>query len=140
METRTIESRIEALERQNRLFRRASFAASILAVAVFAFAFRSVDEQPDAHFRIVTASKFSLVDARTGKPRAELSHQVVPGGWAGLTLWDADGKARAEFKLWEDGSVRMCAIGADGKYQSNISTSADGQSKLEIGGREIKAP
>lgn len=139
MEANMIEARLVMLERQNRLFRRVALAVSVVAVASLAMAFRAAETQPDAHFRIVSASKFSLLDPRTGKTRGELSHQTMPGGWAGLTLWDNDGKPRAEFKLWEDGSVRMCSIGADGKYLSSVSTAADGRSKIEIEGREVQA-
>jgi len=137
MQSTSLESRIDTLERQNRAWRRGTLAAFALGVAGIAVAFRGTADVPDGHFRIVTASKFSLVDPRTGKTRAELSHQVVPGGWAGITLWDDAGKPRAEFKLWEDGSIRLNSQAADGSQPWNLSVTADGKPKVEIGGRDV---
>lgn len=137
MTTQTLESRIEALERQNLWFRRGSIAVAALAIVSIAVAFRSPGEAPDAQFRIVSASKFQVVDQRTAKVRAELSHQTTPGGWVGMTLWDEAGKPRAEFKLWEDGRTLMSAKGGDGTPQWDLSSAADGKSKIEVEGREV---
>jgi hypothetical protein len=137
MEKNSLESRVETLERQNRLFRRASIAIAALALASITVAFRNAAELTDAQFRIVSASKFQVVDPRTGKTRAQLAHQTVPGGWAGMTLWDEAGKPRAELKLWEDGTTRLIATAADGTAQWELSSSADGKSKVEVGGHEV---
>src|SRR5688500_16420193 len=109
METNSLESRVETLERQNRLFRRGAIAMAALALVSITVAFRNSAESTDARFRIVSASKFQVVDPRTGKTRAELSHQTMSGGWAGMTLWDEAGRPRAELKLWENGSTLMSA-------------------------------
>ena len=76
---------------------------------------RIIITSSDASYRIVSASKFALRDPRTGKLRAELAHQVDPGGWAGITLWDDTGHARGEFKLWEDGRTQLLMVDAAGK-------------------------
>lgn len=137
MEAQSLESRIESLERQNRLFRRGSMALAALAITSIAVAFGSAGDLPDAHYRIVSASKFSLVDQRTGKPRAELSHQTMAGGWAGITLWDEAGRPRAEFKLWEDGRTVLNSLSAEGKPQWDLSTEPDGKTRMQVGGHEV---
>ena len=139
METQSLESRIESLERQNRWFRRGALGLAALAVVSTTVAFRNAGEAPDAQFRIVSASKFALVDPRTGKTRAELSHQTMAGGWAGITLWDDAGKPRAEFKLWEDGRTTLSATSADGKHPWELEAGPDGQPKMTLAGHEIAA-
>ena len=137
MEHKSLESRIETLERQNRWFRRGALALVTLALVSTAVAFKSASELPDAQFRIVSASKFALVDPRTGKIRAQLAHQTAAGGWAGITLWDEAGKPRAEFKLWEDGHTLLNTSSPDGNHPWEISTGVDGKAKMTLGDREV---
>lgn len=103
----TLHDRIIGLERENRRIRRmlCGVATALAAVPLLGSA---MNEEPvDAHYGIVYASKFALKDPRTGKVRAQLAHQTMEGGWAGITLWDDEGQPRAEFKLWEDGRAHL---------------------------------
>ena len=113
MDLSSLERRVLKLEVQNRWLR-AVIMIILVSVTMFSLlGFTGEDELESARFKIVYASKFALMDPRTNTVRAELSHQVMPGGWAGLTLWDNEGRARAEMKLWEDGSARVSLIDQD---------------------------
>ena len=80
------ESRLSALERQNRIMRRVLGAALVAAGGFALLGMRGQEQPKDARYRIVYASKFAVQDPRTGKTRATLAHQTMAGGWAGLTL------------------------------------------------------
>jgi hypothetical protein len=135
----TLQDRVIALEKQNRAFRRLVLGLA-LAFGVLALLGFTMDNEPaDANYRIVYASKFALRDPRTGKIRAELSHQTMPGGWAGMTLWDDKGNPRAEFKLWEDGTTHLVMMDAGRRTLAKLSVSPDGEPRLVLGDKEIEA-
>ncbi len=133
----TFEDRLTRLENQNRRLRRIgiTLAALLSAVPLLGFAFS--DEPSDGHFRIVYASKFALKDPRTDKIRGEFSHQTVPGGWAGLTLWDDEGQPRAEFKLWEDGRTALLMSDEQSGAKTRLAVDAEGAPSLTINGRPV---
>lgn len=139
MNDSTMNDRMLALETQNRRIKRLLLGFVIVLGSVPLLAFALKNEPTDAHYRIVYASKFALKDPRTGVVRAELSHQTMEGGWAGITLWDNDGHPRAEFKLWEDGSTRLSMMDAQVKELSRLSVSKDGVPSLVVGGKPIEA-
>jgi len=126
MTNSTIEARLAHLEAQNRTLRRTGITLAVLLGALPIVSFALPDEPKDATFRIVRASKFSLEDPRTGKVRGEFSHQVMAGGWAGITLWDDGGRPRAEFKLWEDGRTVLTMTGAEGQTPFEVSVNPEG--------------
>jgi hypothetical protein len=106
-------------------------------VPLCAFALKG--EPTNAHHRIVYASKYVLQDPRTGLTRAEFSHQVMEGGWAGITLWDNDGQPRGEFKLWEDGSAHVSFMDAKRRELSRLSVTKDGKPSLVLDGKAVEA-
>ncbi|MEZ5979875.1 MAG: hypothetical protein R3F34_16915 [Planctomycetota bacterium] len=120
--------RIDRLESAHRRTRRMlALAGGALLVAVSAsFVQSSTKTPPDAEFRIVRAAKYSLWDPRTEKVRGEFSYQTMEGGWAGITLWDLEGRPRAEFKLWEDGSAHLSMISEDRRLLQRIGVDANG--------------
>lgn len=134
-----LHDRIIALEAQNRRTRRILLGLVVVLGTWPLLAFTRKSEPVDAHYRIVYASKFALKDPRTGVVRAELSHQTMEGGWAGITLWDNDGQPRGEFKLWEDGSAHLSIMDAKRRELSRLSVSKDGQPSLVLDGRTIEA-
>jgi hypothetical protein len=136
METTLVHERLARLETENRRTKRLLLALVVVLAAVPFLSLRG--EDPDATFRIVTASKFALKDPRTGKMRAQLAHFVQPGGWAGITLWDDDGHDRGEFKLWEDGHTHLLMMDASGKEVVRLSVAADGTPSLVLGGKEVR--
>jgi hypothetical protein len=136
MNTTLIQERLARLERENRRTKRLVLPLLVVAAALPLLSLRSEDS--DASYRIVSASKFALRDPRTGKLRAELAHQVDPGGWAGITLWDDAGHARGEFKLWEDGRTQLLMVDAAGKEVIRASVSPQGAPVLALGGKEVR--
>ncbi len=137
MDSTFIQERLAHLERQNRRTKRLLLALLAVVAPLALLSLRGEDS--DASFRIVYASKFALRDPRTGKVRAELSHQVQPGGWAGITLWDDTGHDRGELKLWEDGSTQLLMVDAAGKERVRASVSAQGASVLALDGKEVRS-
>jgi hypothetical protein len=138
METTLVHARLARLEAENRRTKRLLLALIVVLAAVPCLSLRG--EAPDATYRIVYASKFALRDPRTGKLRAELSHQLQPGGWAGITLWDGDGHDRGEFKLWEDGRSQLLMVDGAGNELIRASVSAQGAPTLALGGKALRAP
>lgn len=138
MKQSTLEDRLYRIEKENKIFRRVLLGLAFTVGAISLVSAVSHQGPTDAHFRIVTASKFSLLDQRTGKVRAELSHQTMEGGWAGITLWDNKGRPRAEFKLWEDGSTRLAMMDAKRKELSSLTVDSEGETKLVVEGKKIK--
>jgi hypothetical protein len=139
MNDSALNDRMLALETQNRKIKRALLGLVVVLGTLPLFAFALKSEPQDANYRIVYASKFALRDPRTGIVRAELSHQTMAGGWAGITLWDNDGQPRGEFKLWEDGSAHLTMMDAHRRELSRLSVSKDGQPSLALDGKAIEA-
>src|ERR1044071_333902 len=121
MKTTLIQEPLSRLPKENRRTKRRCLPLLWVAAALPLLSLRGEDS--DVSYRIVSASKFALRDPRTGKLRAELAHQVDPGGWAGITLWDDAGHARGEFKLWEDGRTQLLMVDAAGKEVIRASVS-----------------
>ena len=136
MDITTIHERLARLEKENRQWKRLLLVLLVVLAAVPLLSLRGEDS--DATYRIVYASKFAVRDPRTGKLRAELDHQVMPGGWAGLTLWDDNGRDRGEFKLWEDGRTQLLMMDAAGTELIRASVTADRTPKLVLGGKEVR--
>jgi hypothetical protein len=136
MDTTLIHDRLAHLERANRRTKRLLLALLVVIAVIPLLSLRGEDS--DASYRIVYASKFALRDPRTGKLRAELAHQVDPGGWAGITLWDDAGRARGEFKLWEDGRTQLLMTDASGRELIRASVSTEGYPVLELGGKGVR--
>jgi len=136
MDITSFQERLIRLERENRRWKRMLVVVLVVVAAVPLLSLRGEDS--DATYRIVYASKFAVRDPRTGKLRAELDHQVMPGGWAGITLWDDGGRDRGEFKVWEDGRAQLLMMDATGKERIRASTTADGSPKLVLDGKEVR--
>ena len=136
MDTTMFDERLVRLERENRRWKRLLVATVGVLALVPLLSLRGEDR--DASYRIVYASKFAVKDPRTGKLRAELDHQVQPGGWAGLTLWDDDGHDRGELKLWEDGRTQLLMMDAAGNELLRAGVSAQGAPSLAIRGKELR--
>jgi hypothetical protein len=137
MKNSTIEARLAHLEAQNRTLRRTGLTLAVLLGALPIVSFALPDEPKDATFRIVRASKFSLEDPRTGKVRGEFSHQVMAGGWAGITLWDDEGRPRAEFKLWEDGRTTLSMTDAERRTKFAATVDPQGVVSLTANGAAV---
>ena len=135
----TLCERVETLERSNRRFKRAFLGLAGLVTVLGLASLAGQRERTDATYRIVYASKFALLDPATQRVRAELAHQVSPGGWAGMTLWDQDGQPRAELKAWEDGRTMLRMLGPERQEASHLAVSADGVPVLTVAG-EVVAP
>ena len=132
MDSPSVEARLATLEKRHVRMKRLVCGVVALGAALTAVAFTGPAD--DASFRIVYASKFVVLDPLTHKTRATLEHQTRPGGWAGLTLWDNDGKPRVEVKLWENGSARVAFLRPDGGSSSQLKMSPAGESTFERGG------
>jgi len=139
MEPAFVQERLARLEKDCRRTRRWLGCVLLVLAATPLLAFAMKVDDADARFRVVSASKFELKDPRTGKVRAELSHVVTPGGWAGLTLWDDGGRARGEFKLWEDGRTHLRMTDGAGRELAQLSVAADGTTKLVLDGKELRS-
>lgn len=137
MHTDRIEARLASLERQNRRLRGAFAGGAAIAAAFLLVGMRSNQAPVDATYRIVYASKFAVKDPRTGKVRMTMAHQVQPGGWAGITLWDDDGRARGELKLWEDGTTLLSMTGEDRSRKVELTVDREGEVDLELDGRSV---
>ncbi|MEM9381564.1 MAG: hypothetical protein AAGB93_16535 [Planctomycetota bacterium] len=137
MHTERIEARLATLERQNRRLRRVFAGGAAVAAAFLLVGMRSNQAPADASYRIVYASKFAVKDPRTGKVRMTMAHQTQPGGWAGITLWDDDGRARGELKLWEDGKTLLSMTGADRSRKVDLAVDRDGEVELKLDGRSV---
>lgn len=137
MNNPSFEDRMIKLEKENRRIKR--FLIGLLAVifVIPLFAFTKSDRPVDAHYRIVYASKFAVKDPRTGKVRAQFAHQTMEGGWAGITLWDNDGKPRAEFKLWEDGRAHLMMMDSRRQELSRLSVSSEGEPAFAFRGKDV---
>ena len=133
----SLESRLSRLENENRRLRRGGLALAVVLGIVPILAFALPDEPQDASFRIVDAGKFVLRDSRTGKVRGTFAHQTREGGWAGLTLWDGDGRPRAEFKLWEDGTTSLSMTDAERGVKARLGVDAEGVPSLSVNGRPV---
>lgn len=76
------------------------------------------------HSRVIRAEKFELV-APDGTQRGLM--QVTPRGMAALSLYDAAGKSRAEFKVMADGSSSAVAFyDSMGRRRVVVGESRDG--------------
>jgi hypothetical protein len=138
MDELRLHDRITRLERHNRRFRNLLGAAALLGSAAVLVGAADRREPEDVRFRVVYASKFALQDPRTDTLRAELSHQTMEGGWAGLTLWNLEGKPRAELKLWEDGSVRLNLVDSGRRDRVAITMVANGTPSLMLDGKAVR--
>lgn len=121
--------RLERLERQNRLIKR---AGAVLCVAIAVFL---VMGQASPGGQVIEAQRFVLRDPSTGKGRAalsllqdgsaglsilaldgrSLSLSADAGGNMGLTLYDRNRKLRAELFSGPDGSASLAVRDAGGK-------------------------
>jgi len=131
--------RLARLEAENRRIKRWLACALVVLAAMPLVSFTTRSDDTDASYRIVYASKFALKDPRTGILRAQLAHSVDPGGWAGITLWDDSGHPRSELKLWEDGRTLLSMTDPKGKEAVRLAVSSDGEPKLALGGKEVRA-
>jgi len=130
MKERDLEQRVATLERHNRILTY-TLASLLLLGCVAAIADQEeASQRPDGHFRIVSASKFELRDPRTNTIRADLAHQVAPGGWAGLHFYDNDGQPRAWIKVFEDGEASFALLDSDWNIQSLIGIDNNGRASF----------
>jgi hypothetical protein len=90
----------------------------------------------DGDFRVVRASKFDLVDPRTGITRATLAHQVPPNGWAGLHFYDNDGHPRVWIQVFEDGEASIAMLDSKGRFQSKVSIDNEGRATSALNQNE----
>jgi hypothetical protein len=127
-----ISDRIGKLERQNRALTRV-LAAVLLVGCLAALPRKAVQSPlPDGNYRIVRASKFEVVDPRTGLVRATLDHQVAPGGWAALHFFDSRGRPRAWLRLFEDGEADLSLLDREGVIQCQLGLDAQGHASSSI--------
>ena len=136
MEHASLHERIVALEKENRRTKRWLAGLASLLAAVPLVGFAAVDSPEDASYRVVYASKFALRDPRTGKMRAELSHQTHAGGSAGITLWNPDGRPGAQLMLREDGRSHLSLGGGHERIQ--LTLEPDGTPSFVAGGETIE--
>jgi len=87
----TLEARLSALERQNRLFKKVGAAAVLVALAAFVMGQATPKKEPTGK-RVVEAEEFRLVD-KDGKRRGNWS--VLADGSIRLSLNDKNGKLAA---------------------------------------------
>src|SRR5690348_5195510 len=96
--------RLEKLERANRSLKMVLLGLLVVLLSVATMG--AVDKGP----RKIEAESFVLLDAK-GHRRAELT---VDAGGPGITLFDAEVKARSEYGLSPEGMV-LRAMNMDGK-------------------------
>ncbi len=111
--TEGLACRLERMERENRRLKRVGVAvlAALAAVVLMAQA------NPPKVAKVIEAERFVLQDA-AGKVRGELS--VLPGGQAGLGLYDQNANLRAMLSLWRDGRPSLELYDENGKLRAVI--------------------
>lgn len=117
--------RLDRLERENRLLKRAGLAAIGLIAAVVLMG----QAQPSHVAKMVEAERFLVRDA-TGKPRATLG--LLPDGSPSLNLIDKDGNIRMAVGMKPEGSP---SINLYDKTQTNravLATLPDGSPALVL--------
>ncbi len=134
--TQALVDRVRRLERFNRvLIAAAAAAAGLATLAAFQLA---TPQLKDASFRVVRASKFDVVDPRTGKTRATLAHQVMEGGWAGLTIWGEDNHARLDIKHQEDGRSWVTLTDDKRKTRAELLLTTEGKASFMLDGVAVE--
>lgn len=115
-ESRSLADRLDRLEKQNRKLRMAIFAALITVVSAGLVGFTAVQEQ------LLWARQFVLVDANETK-RAEL---IIDEGAPVLRFYDAEGKARTEVGLTENGFGKVRLQDAQGTSRISLGQTNSG--------------
>jgi hypothetical protein len=129
MKEKEIQIRVSKLERYNRILLGLIVCMLVLICTLGA---APMKKQLDGKFRIVSASKFQLVDPRMGITRAALAHQTHSGGWAGLHFYDNEGQPRAWFKLFEDGEASFALLDKDRNIQTLLRIDKNGKASSNI--------
>jgi hypothetical protein len=127
-----LESRIRRLERHNRALTAVIVGLLLVGCLAAVGPKQAQPQPPDGNFRIVRASKFEVLDPRTGLTRATLDHQVAPGGWAALHFYDAKGQPRAWFRLFEDGEADLALLDRASNIQASIAIDNQGQASSVV--------
>jgi hypothetical protein len=100
-ETRSIQERLDRLERQNRRLKQSALAALVLATALATiYATQRVPQQ-------ITAHEFDIVDSN-GQVRVRMNTGL------GLTLYDKEGHSRAALALTPDGWPAIMLMDTEG--------------------------
>ena len=115
-----LERRVEALERENRRWKRFVFAA-VLAGCVGPLLMGQAKEHDKGTEEVVRARRFEAVDAE-GKLRATLA--VAADGAPALRLNGPDGKTRAELRVTENGWAALVLRDDDGKPRAVVNVNA----------------
>jgi len=122
-----LEKRVARLEGHNRALTFAIGCLLALGCLAAVAPKQGQPQPPDGQFRIIRASKFEVVDPRTGRTRATLDHQVAPGGWAALHFYDSQGQPRAWFRLFEDGEADLALLDSARNIQAVIEIDSQGR-------------
>lgn len=121
-EERTVERRLDALERSNRIWRRAAAAGGLAALALLLLG--AARPKP----RTVEAGEIRLLDEK-GTLRASLS-----AGKTGTSFFLADEKGTVRARLALDaGAPRLELSDSSGKPMASLAVRPDGEAQLTVG-------
>lgn len=131
-----LQARVTKLERYNRLLFGGIVFGFLLVFLIGAVPEIKQKQLPDGDFRIVRASKFEVVDPRTGITRATLDHQTAPNGWAALHFYDNQGQPRVWVKLYEDGEANISLLDGKKRIQYQIGIDNNGTASTAMNKNE----
>ena len=123
-----MEQRLDRVERENRLLKR----AGVLTLAVIAAVVLMGQATPSRVAKVVEAENFVLRDG-SGTARAILN---VSGGSVNLALADRQGKHRAVLYVMDDGTAGLALRDKDLVRRTVLYVLADGSSGLGVAGKD----